>query len=172
MATGTLSVVVGLCGAGKTWLLLRLSKASRKSALFDEGLTDRGKKGAARRQEIAECLLAGYDVFAADLWLGYEPKRKAVAAHLRKLVPDIRILWYFYEVNLPAANANCRLRRDDPEGHIEINKGWAPYMTAPADAIILRIHTGHAYIEQMGRLVATTEKKRRRRTVVERLVGQ
>jgi hypothetical protein len=88
-------------------------------------------------------------------------------------VPDLRILWYVYEVNLPAANANCWARGDDPEGHIAINKRWASHMTAPDGAIVLRIHTEsrQSMARPTVRLVAA-EKKRRRRSVVDRLVGQ
>jgi hypothetical protein len=144
--TGTLTIIIGLCGSGKTWLLNKLHKAHPKAKIFDEGLSDCGywkKRGIERREKVARYLTRGYDVYAADLWCGWKPRRKAVLWHIRKFVPDLKVVWLYFKTNLRAANANCRLRekgRRDPKGHIRINNRWAKRLTAPKDAIIMEIY--------------------------------
>jgi len=144
--TGTLTIVIGLCGSGKSWLLKRLAKTHPKARIFDEGVADRGKwqkRGIIKRKTIARCLRRGQDVFASDLWCGYAPSRKIVLKHLRQLVPNLCIVWLYFENNIRAANNNCRLRKNkrDAKGHIKINRKWHKRLTVPRDAIVLKIHT-------------------------------
>lgn len=141
---GTLTIIVGLCGSGKTWLLDKLHKENPTSFKFDEGLSDCGywkKQGIKRREEVAKKLLRGYNVYVADLWCGYKPRRRAVLWHLKKLVPGLRVVWLYYENNIRKANYNCRNRtKGDPNGHIKINSKWYKYLTPPKDAIIIKIY--------------------------------
>ena len=139
MMSGTLTVIIGLCGSGKSWLLNKLHQAHPGSMAFDEQMSDHGKPGIKRRKEIAKALKAGNDCFVADLFVGKAAKRRTVVRHLRKLVKGLRIVWMFYEVNLKRCNDNCGLRKKgDPKGHRRINRKWAPLLEAPKQAIMLK----------------------------------
>jgi hypothetical protein len=138
---GTLTIISGLCGSGKSWLLNHLHKQHPKSVAFDEQLSDRGKPGISRREQVARALNSGKDVFIADLWAGWPPRRRTILRHLRKLVPNLRIVWLVYENDIRKANRNCRARPDrDPRGHMKINRKWAPLLEPPKNAVILRIY--------------------------------
>jgi hypothetical protein len=139
---GTLTIVVGLCGAGKSWLVDHLARADLGARVVDEGCSDDGKRGATRRESVAWHLNLGRNVYVADLWCGWAPRRKRVVAHLRRLVPGLRVVWFYYALGLAAANSNCKLRRNkgDAAGHIRINMRWHARLTAPRDAIVLRTY--------------------------------
>jgi hypothetical protein len=141
--SGTLTIVIGLCGAGKSWFLNKMRQTHPTAAFFDEGLSDRGKSGVARRKAVAAKLKRGGDVFVGDLWCGWAPRRKAVLKHLKQLVPNLKVVWFFYENTPRKANQNCRKRnrgRRDPAGHITINRRWSKRLTKPKGAIVLQIH--------------------------------
>jgi len=147
---GTLTVVVGLCGSGKTWLLERVGQACPDVSTFDEGFSDRGPHGTARRRAVADVILSGRHVVVADLWCGYRPRRRQVLQNLRRMVPDVFVQWLWYENDLSTANHNCRLRTNkaDAEGHVAINDRWSPHLTMPKGAVVFPIHAVGGVVER------------------------
>ena len=138
---GTLTIITGLCGSGKSWLLNSLHTAHTGSMAFDEQMSDYGKSGKKRRKEIAKALKAGHDCFVADLFIGKAARRKTVMREMRKLVRGLRVVWMWYEVNLKRCNKNCEFRKNrDPKGHKKINRKWAPLLSQPKNAIVLKTH--------------------------------
>jgi hypothetical protein len=139
---GTLTIVIGLCGSGKSWFLNTMQKSHPVAKFFDEGLSDRGQSGIDRRKKVAIALKNGFDVYVGDLWCGWSARRRVVVKHLKQLVPKLRIVWFYYENSLCKANNNCRKRRNkrDAKGHVAINQRWSSRLTAPRGAIVMKIH--------------------------------
>ena len=133
MATATF--ILGLCGAGKTWLADRFVAGAK----FDEGfLTD-----PAQHDALIAALRSGRDCVVVEIAYCQEGARQQIVCELTKAVPDVAINWLCIENDLYRANKNCRERtnKGDPDGHVAINRRLSPVYTYPDGGVILRMWT-------------------------------
>jgi hypothetical protein len=110
----TVTFILGLCGAGKSWLAHRIIA----KAMFDEGFL---------LVEIAFCQAEA---------------RQAILQEL-DAIPNLHVRWLCIENDLERANKNSRERTHpgDPDIQVQINRGLSPNYTYPEGAIVLRMWT-------------------------------
>ncbi len=130
-----MTFILGLCGAGKTWLADR----TVASAKFDEGFLNDPTQHAA----LIEALRSGQDCVVVEIAYCQEVARKQIIEELAGAVPNAAIRWLCIENDLFRANKNCRERtnKGDADGHIEINGRVSPVYTYPEAGTVLRMWT-------------------------------
>lgn len=131
----TVTFILGLCGAGKTWLANRIVAGAK----FDEGfLNDRTQHDAL----IAD-LRSGQDCVVVEIVYCQEEQRQTIRTELTSAVPDVSIRWLCIENDLYRANKNCRERtnKGDAERHVMINRMLSPVYTYPEGGVIFRMWT-------------------------------
>ena len=133
MATATF--ILGLCGAGKTWL----ASCIVAGRTFDEGfLID-----PAQHRDLIAALRSGQDCVVVEIAYCHDRERQQIVQELKENVPGVAIRWLCIENDMHRANKNCRERtnKGDADGHVEINRRVSPVYTYPEDAVILRMWT-------------------------------
>ncbi|MGH2396319.1 MAG: hypothetical protein ACRDFW_04895 [bacterium] len=131
----TVTFILGLCGAGKTWLADRIV-AGRK---FDEGfLNDR-----AQHDELIQALRRGEDCVVVEIAYCFAERRRHIVGELTGAVSNLGITWLCIENDLNRANKNCRERvnKGDPEGHVRINEQVSPRYSYPDGGVIFKMWT-------------------------------
>ncbi len=130
----TVTFILGLCGAGKTWLADRIP-ANKK---FDEGFLMDPVKNT---RELARALLAGQDAVVVEIGFCRAAARQAINQVLNQ-IPNVNIQWICIENDLEKANRNCRRRighSGNPEIQIEINRQLSSDYTYPEGITPLRM---------------------------------
>jgi hypothetical protein len=131
----TLTFILGLCGAGKTWLADRIVA----SAKFDGDFLNDPTQHAA----LITALRSGQDCVVAEIAYCQETYRQQIVQELTMAVPGVMIKWLCIENDLFRANKNCHERTNKGEavGHVAINRQVSPVYTYPEGAVILRMWT-------------------------------
>jgi hypothetical protein len=138
----SLTIVIGLCGSGKTWLADMILAPVK----IDEGF--RGK--AEKQKAVIAALQRGQDVVIVEAEYCREPARRqedgapdGIEALVAGYVPGAVVTWMCVENDLHRANKNCweRTNKGDPQGHVNINKTLSPTYTYPPGAVVLRMWT-------------------------------
>ena len=130
----TVTFILGLCGAGKTWLADRIIAGAK----FDEDFLNDLNQHAA----LIEALLSGRDCVVVEIAYCREAARQQIVQEL-VAVPNVMIKWLCIENDLFRANKNCRERtnKGHADGHVAINRGVSPEYTYPEGGVILRMWT-------------------------------
>jgi hypothetical protein len=130
----SVTFILGLCGAGKTWLADRMG--IRKS---DEGFLNSPAQHAA----LIKALHSGQDCVVVEIAYCLEEGRALIVKELAHAVPTATIKWLCIENDLAKANKNCRERtnKGGAEGHIVINNSVSPHYTYPEGAEVLSMWT-------------------------------
>lgn len=110
------TVVVGLCGSGKSYHTERLHKQTGASVF----------EGVVEKQQIPEAiewLRSGNDCIIEEISFCTAGNRAVVTKMLKQQVPGVEIAWFCLENDLDSANWNVRHRRNKGEvdRHLEIN---------------------------------------------------
>jgi len=131
----TVTFILGLCGAGKSWLASRAAVGAK----FDEGFLD----DASQHDALIASLRSGNDAVVVEIAYCVEEARIAIVRELERAVPGVSIRWVCFENDLVVANKNCRERmnKGDAEGHVAINERVSPWYTYPKDALVLPMWT-------------------------------
>jgi len=131
----TVTFILGLCGAGKTWLADRVIADCK----FDEGFLNSPDNHGA----LITALNAGKDCVVVEIVYCQEAARRLVVEELARGAPNAIVRWLCIENDLIRANKNCRERtnKGDPEGHVGINRRVSPLYTYPEGAVILQMWT-------------------------------
>jgi hypothetical protein len=131
----TVTFILGLCGAGKTWLADRIVDGAQ----FDEGFLNDPSQHAA----LIETLRSGRDCIVVEIAYCQEAARQQIMQELAVAVPKVTINWLCIENDLFRANKNCRERtnKGDADGHVAINRRVSPVYTYPEGGLILRMWT-------------------------------
>jgi hypothetical protein len=131
----TVTFILGLCGAGKTWLADRIIA----DAKFDEGFLCDPAKHAA----LIRALSSGQNCVVVEIAYCQEAPRQQIAQEVTGAVLNVTVNWLCIENDLVKANKNCRERtnKGDPDGHIEINGRVSRVYTYPEGGVILSMWT-------------------------------
>jgi len=134
----TVTFILGLCGAGKTWLADRVVAGAK----FDEGFLNDPTQHAA----LIEALRSGQDCVVVEIAYCQEAARQKIVQELAGTVPNATIRWLCIENDLFKANKNCRDRtnKGDADGHVAINRRVSPVYTYPEGGVILRMWTSES----------------------------
>ncbi len=130
----TVTFIVGLCGAGKTWLAERMPGTK-----FDEGFL----KDVDQHAALINALRSGEGCVVVEIAYCLEEDRRSIVRELAREVPTAEIEWLCIENDLDKANKNCRERtnKGDPDGHVRINRWVSPRYTYPVGATVLPMWT-------------------------------
>ena len=131
----TVTFILGLCGAGKTWFADRILAVAK----FDEGFLNDPTQHTA----LIEALSSGQDCLVVEIAYSQEIARQQIAEEIARAVPNVAIRWLCIENDLFRANKNCRERtnKGDADGHVGINRHVSPVYTYPEGGTILRMWT-------------------------------
>jgi hypothetical protein len=131
----TVMFILGLCGAGKTWLADRIVA----SAKFDEGFLNDPTQHAA----LIAALRSGQDCVVVEIAYCQEAVRQQIVQELAAAIPGVTIKWLCIENDLFRTNKNCheRTNKGDAAGHVAINRRVSPVYTYPEGAVTLRMWT-------------------------------
>jgi hypothetical protein len=131
----TVTFILGLCGAGKTWLADRIVAGAK----FDEGFLNDSTQHAA----LIAALRSGQDCVVVEIAYCQEAGRQQIVQELAGAIPNATINWLCIENDLFRANKNCRERtnKGDAEGHVAINRRVSPVYTYPEGGVILHMWT-------------------------------
>jgi hypothetical protein len=131
-----LTVIVGYCGSGKTWLL-DCKRVERPAAGFmDEGFLSPGNaRDLTLKAEILQALGAGRDCYITLMDCGLASNRDALTDEIGRAVPGTTITWIFFENDVSKANQNClrdpARRGARAQGNVEQNHRWAASYSLP-----------------------------------------
>jgi hypothetical protein len=136
MSPVTLTVILGLCGSGKSELIKRLKVDVR----FDEGF-DWNLHGEHER--LISALKSGQSCAVIEVGYCLKTRRDAFVARIRQAAPEVTIEWKCFANDLVQANLNCLNRRDgrDVKELLRINADLTAVYTYPEDAEILPVWT-------------------------------
>jgi hypothetical protein len=130
----TVTFILGLCGAGKTWLADRVIATVK----FDEGFL--GKQ--IQHDALIALLRSGHDAVVVEIAYCQATAREAILREIGTAAPNAHVVWLCIENDLFRANKNCRERRkQDPETHVQINERLSPVYEYPEGAVVLRMWT-------------------------------
>ena len=131
----TVTVILGLCGSGKTTFAKQLAAVS----VFDEGVAP----GWPKHEAFLDALADGKDCAIVEVAYCFASVRDDFVRETLRRHPETRFNWVCFENDVQGANANCRAdARRSPElvtGNIDQNERMARDYTYPAGAIVLRI---------------------------------
>lgn len=131
----TVTFILGLCGAGKTWLADRIIAGAK----FDEGfLLD-----PAQHAALIKALRSGQNCVVVEIAYCQEVARQQIVEEVTRAVPNVTVNWLCIENDLVRANKNCRERtnKGSPDGHVAINGRVSSVYTYPEGGVILRMWT-------------------------------
>src|SRR3954466_16038118 len=103
---GTLIVILGLCGSGKSWLLDQL-------VVDVKSPHDGFDLDSCHMQRIVDGLRANQSCAVIEIAFCEPGRRAAFEQEIRDLVPSVSIRYICFENDLQAANENCRRRNDE-----------------------------------------------------------
>lgn len=130
----TLTVIVGYCGSGKSWLLGQKRLENPEGVFMDEGFLSPGNpRDEALKAEVLSGLGGGRDGYITLMDCGHPENKKALEREIASKVPGATLVWIFFENDVEEANQNCRrdpIRQDAP-GNVAQNNGWAAVYTIP-----------------------------------------
>ena len=131
----TVTFILGLCGAGKSHLVKRMTDVH----VIDE-------RFFARKNELFAAIGAGKHCVITEIAFCLEDEREKIVGELSAFAPNIETKWVCFENDLAKANSNCRTGRKDKEPgseelHVAINESYSPHYTYPSGAEILPIWT-------------------------------
>jgi hypothetical protein len=127
------TIILGLCGSGKTWHADRLIREGKALKKFDENFLSRDFPG--QPEELVQELRSGNDCVVVEIAFCLAPDREAFLTWLKAEVPDVVVEWLCIENDLEKANKNCRARPGkDAEEHIAINLKVSPNYKYPDNA--------------------------------------
>ena len=130
---GSLTFILGLCGAGKSYLIRQLDADLK----FDEGFAWNLR---GEHEQLVAALRANKRCAVIEVAYCLPGPRETYVARIRREVPGLTIHWKCFENDLGTANKNCRLRLDrDPELHFRINDQLSAGYTFPEGAEVLPI---------------------------------
>lgn len=126
---GTLTVIIGLCGSGKSWVLDRLDvevKLPHDGFASDRRHFDHVVDGLRSDKSCAVIEIAHCDPI----------QRTTFEREIRIAVPHVSIRYICFENDLRKANENCRRRKDgrDLERLRRINDHYTEVYSIPAGA--------------------------------------
>lgn len=130
------TLVIGLCGSGKTYLSEQL--AQQTGAELFESLVEQQVVEVPR---LLESLKAGKNCVVEEISFCTPEGREWIMRRIRNEVPDIQVEWNCYENDLDAANHNVRQRKNkgEPHRHIEINERVSSQYTYPEGCTLVKI---------------------------------
>ena len=131
----TVTFILGLCGAGKTWLKDRIIAGGK----FDEGFLN----DPDQHRALISTLLSGEDCVVVEIAYCQQLESEQIVSELTSAVPNVKIRWLCIENNLERANKNCRERtnKGSPEGHVRMNAGYSQVYTYPEGGVIFKMWT-------------------------------
>ena len=139
--------VLGLCGAGKTFLANQLK--SETGAEIFEGIV--GAHNPTGLRDMLDRLRQGMDCVVEEIAYCCAHSRETIVKILRSQVPGVEIEWICLENDLESANWNVTHRdeveKQNIQGHIDINRKYHCLYTYPDGATIkpiIRINQGGA----------------------------
>jgi len=124
-----LTMILGLCGSGKSWLAERLGEQTG-ALLFDEPI------GRNHETEIVQHLRAGRNCVVEEFFYCVESHRSKFV-RLASAIPGVEIEFICYENDLEAANWNVRRRRNKGrvQEHLDLNNSVSPHYTYPDNSV-------------------------------------
>jgi hypothetical protein len=137
---GTVIFVLGLAGAGKSWLIpfLKVDEA------FEEGFY--GSEHELHHATLVARLRRGESCAVSEVAFLRPDMRDAYLTRLRaELSNRLHVNWLCFENDPRTANSNCRNRKnkpDDPTGekHIGINNRVSEGYVIPDGAVVFKIY--------------------------------
>jgi hypothetical protein len=120
------TLIVGLCASGKSWLAERMKEEDETLEVLDEGFPAPATGLSPQKYaKLREYLIEGKDCAVVEATLFYEPLRQEAIEALDG-VSDLEIKWECFEIDLAAANHNClhRENKGDGPGHAALNTRW------------------------------------------------
>ena len=139
-AMGTLTVLVGLCGSGKSELINKM--ILEKECIYDGGFLE----CAPKHQEVICYLRNGKDCVISEAGFCEKSKREVIVRKVLEALPQAHIFFVCFENDLEQANINCASeKRIDraPQQHIEMNNYLSPIYKRdgyPENRIILKVY--------------------------------
>jgi hypothetical protein len=133
----TLTVIVGYCGSGKTWLLDQKRIEHPAGVFMDEGFLSPGNpRDLELKAHILRGLAEGRDCFITLMDCGHPANKEALEREIEGTVPEAKIKWIFFQNDVARANQNCSRdpKRQDPLGNIAQNNMWAAVFSIPPEA--------------------------------------
>ncbi len=133
----TLTVIVGFCGSGKSWLLDRKRIEHPGAGFMDEGFLSPGnERDHAVKAEVLKALGEGRDCYITLMDCGHQANKAAMECEIAAKAPGSTVSWIFFEDDVVRANQNCSRdsKRTDPSGNIAQNNGWATVYKIPPGA--------------------------------------
>ncbi len=133
---GTLTLIIGLCGSGKSELIKQLDVDPKLR--FDEGF-DWNHEG--QHEAIVAALQVDKNCAATEVEYCRTEPRETFVAKIRNAVPDANIEYICFENDLAQANRNCVNRKDGRDIRVLLaqNGRLSPQYTFPADARCLPV---------------------------------
>jgi len=128
------TIILGLCGSGKTYLAEKLT-AETGAMLFENLLSD-----ASNFPGVLECLRNGKDCIIDEVQFCIPANQSALTQMFSEFA-GLTVKWICYENDIESANWNVLLRKNkgDPEGHLDINRRLAPLYKYPVGAEVIPI---------------------------------
>lgn len=140
----TLTIIVGLCGSGKTTILNQIAAAFPSARTMNEGfVSPSNERDQRERVAILEALRNGTPAIVGSFECMNADNRAHAMQQIRAEAPGTDFLWICIENDLELANENCRRdpKRDEAAatGHIRQNEAWSANYSTPDGAIILKM---------------------------------
>lgn len=135
-----LTVIMGLCGSGKTHILMDLiGKSSMGAYVKDEGFLNENFE--SNYEYLKTSLKSGINSILVGGEFCYQNNQQILEKKVRTDFPEINIKWIAFENNLAKANANVRNRKNksDAEGHIRINNELTKHYHIPEGSQLIKI---------------------------------
>jgi len=139
---GTLTIIMGLCGSGKSHLLAELiSKSPMGAYVKDEGLLTEHFED--NYKYLLDSLKNRINSFVAGGEFCFKNNQEILISRLKKDIPDLKIEYYAFENDLEKANNNVKKRtnKSDVKGHMQINAKLSNDYYIPKGSNIVPIFT-------------------------------
>lgn len=136
-----ITLILGLCGSGKTYLAEAMKKKNPTIFLMDEGFNldfDKNYK------ILIEHLREGKICIVIEIEFCYRKDlRELLEQRLSHDLAEVKIIWKCFENDIKKANQNVSKRKNkgDAKGHRDINSKVSSLYTFPDNAEVLPIVT-------------------------------
>jgi hypothetical protein len=131
----TITVVLGLCGSGKSTFVRQIVGVD----VFDEGVAP----GWPKHDSFRNALAGGKDCAVVEVAYCMATRRDQFISGILRDHPGTTLNWVCFENDLDAANARCRSdARRTPEqvrGNLEQNQRMSAVYTYPIGSIVLAV---------------------------------
>jgi hypothetical protein len=132
-AVATVTVILGLCGSGKSHYLKNMSNVEP----FEEGAWPDNRKEWKR---FLDTLAMGKDCGVIEIAYITEDGRDELVRLVGGRYPDTNFEWICFKNDLATANWNClndpERPRDRAEGNVAQNNCWTHQYTIPKGAVV------------------------------------